>query len=60
MKQMLVAILAGGAAYFLIGKFLIKREDGGGFIPLSDGFGLDDIALGGGAALAAMSISKIV
>ena len=60
MKQMIVALLAGGAAYYLIGKFLIKREDGGGFIPLSEGFGLDDIALGGGSALVAMTVSKMV
>lgn len=59
-KKMLIGIAAGAAAYWLIGRFLIKKEDGTGFIPVSDGFGVDDVALGGGAFLGGMLVANMV
>ena len=55
-------VAAGAAAYYLLFQFAIKtsEEDPTGFVPLSEGFGLDDIVLGGGTVLAATMISRMV
>lgn len=59
-KKMIVGAAAGAAAYFLIGKFLIQKEDGTGFIPVTAGFGVDDVALGGGSFLVGMIVANMV
>jgi hypothetical protein len=61
MQKALVGVAAGSVAYFLIFKFVIKTSpEDQGFVELSEGFGLDDVVLGGGAFLAGMMASKMV
>lgn len=60
MQKLLVGAAAGAVAYFLLMKYAVKDpESGQGFIPVSDGFGLDDVVLGGGAALAGCWAAKM-
>lgn len=62
MKQMLIAAAAGGVAYYLLYQFVIKtsEEDTTGFVQLTDGFGLDDIVLGGGTCLLGSMLARMV
>lgn len=61
MKKMLVGVAAGAAAYFLLYKFVIKSsEEDSGFVMLSDGFGMDDVVLGGGSYLLASYVARMV
>ena len=60
MKSMLIGAAAGGVAYFLLFRFAIKTSDEDqGFVQLSEGFGLDDIVLGGGSYLIANWVAKM-
>lgn len=61
MKKIAVGVAAGAVAYYLLYKFAIKTsEEDQGFVMMSDGFGLDDVVLGGGAFLAGCYASKLV
>ena len=58
MKHLLIAFGVGTLAYYGLYKFAVKRGDSG-FVPLSDGLGLDDAALGGGTAVIACLAVKM-
>ena len=47
MKKVIVGGIAAAATYYLVMRFVIKSSpEDQGFIEISDGFGMDDIALG--------------
>jgi hypothetical protein len=62
MKQIAVAAIAGGVSYYLLYQFVIKtsEEDPTGFVQLSEGFGLDDIVLGGGTCILGAMLARMV
>lgn len=61
MKHLLVTIAAGTAAYWLINSFILKdSDDDPGFIQITPGFGIDDAVAGGGTALVAMWLARLV
>lgn len=61
MRKVLVGGAIGVVTYWALGKFAVKREDGsGGFIQVSDGFGMDDVFLGGLPAIAAIWIGAML
>jgi len=62
MKSLAIAALAGGVSYYLLYQFVIKtgEDDPTGFVQLSEGFGLDDIVLGGGTCILGAMLARMV
>lgn len=61
MRRYAVGIGVGAVAYFLLFRFAIKTgPDDQGFVNFSEGFGLDDLILGGGAFLAGCMAADMV